>query len=128
MDTATVRVVLKLQLDEVDAILKTLPMTSDSGVINGERVAFTAFRDELLKKWHNVHGQAFANNIIKEENASREAFKRLLSEEQQAERKWERLCHYTLSVLIQSRRPRHGLQARRQAGTSTPCSPEQAHC
>jgi hypothetical protein len=104
MDGATARVVLKLQLDDVDAILKTLPKTNNSGVINSERVAFAALREELLNNWHNVHGQVFAYSIIREENAVQEAFERLLSEEQQAECKSKRLIRESLIVLTRSRR------------------------
>ncbi|CAN9467995.1 unnamed protein product [Alternaria alternata] len=85
MDSATAQVVLKLQLDDVDAILKTLPKTDKNGAVNSERVAFAALGDELLRKWNNLRGQAFARNIVQEENSSREAYKKLLGEEQQAE-------------------------------------------
>lgn len=97
MDSATAQVVLKLQLDDVDAILKTLPKTDKNGAVNSERVAFAALGDELLRKWNNLRGQAFARNIGQEENSSREAYKKLLSEEQQAERKYTRLSHATPS-------------------------------
>jgi hypothetical protein len=86
MDPATARVVLKLQLDDVDAILQTLPKASADVTVNGERAAFKMLREELVKKWNEVHGQVFAYNIIEEENANQAAFKKLLSDEQQAER------------------------------------------
>ncbi|RYO67200.1 hypothetical protein AA0113_g4882 [Alternaria arborescens] len=92
MDSATAPVVLKLQLDDVDAILKTLPKTDKNGAVNSERVAFAALGDELLRKWNNLRGQAFACNIGQEENSSREAYKKLLSEEQQAERDHDLAC------------------------------------
>jgi hypothetical protein len=42
----------------------------------------------LLRKWQEVNGQCFAYNVLKEENNNNvEAFRRLLSEEQQAESK-----------------------------------------
>lgn len=56
MDSATAQVVLKLQLDDVDAILKTLPKTDKNGAVNSERVAFAALGDELLRKWNNLRG------------------------------------------------------------------------
>ncbi|CAN9380905.1 unnamed protein product [Alternaria alternata] len=92
MDSATAQVVLKLQLDDVDAILKTLPKTDKNGAVNSERVAFAALGDELLRKWNNLRGQAFARNIVQEENSSREAYKKLLGEEQQAERDHDLAC------------------------------------
>ncbi|CAN9365390.1 unnamed protein product [Alternaria alternata] len=92
MDSATAQVVLKLQLDDVDAILKTLPKTDKNGAVNSEQVAFAALGDELLRKWNNLRGQAFARNIVQEENSSREAYKKLLGEEQQAERDHDLAC------------------------------------
>jgi hypothetical protein len=86
-DSATARVVLKLQLDDVDVILKTSPKASNDGTISGERAAFCTPREELVKKWNEFHGQVFAYNIIKEENANQAAFKKPLSDEQQAEHK-----------------------------------------
>jgi hypothetical protein len=88
MDPATARVALKLQLDDVDAILKTLPPSSTS-----EFVAFRSLRDELIRKWQEISGQAYAYNILREENNNRIAFKRLLSEEQQAERMLSNFCN-----------------------------------
>jgi hypothetical protein len=86
IDLLTARVALKLQLDDVDAILKTLPRTSDDAATAGAITAFKSLRDELMKKWQEVNGQQFAYNILKDENNNRVAFKRLLTEEQQAER------------------------------------------
>ncbi|KAL1795187.1 hypothetical protein ACET3X_007003 [Alternaria dauci] len=86
MDFATAQVVLKLQLDDVDAILKALPKIDKNGIVNSERVAFSALGDELLKKWHDIRGQAFAHKIIQEDNADRRVYEKLLREEQQAER------------------------------------------
>lgn len=88
MDPATARVALKLQLDDVDAILKTLPLSPTS-----EFVAFRSLRDELIRKWQEISGQAYAYNILREENNNRIAFKRLLSEEQQAERMLPNFCN-----------------------------------
>ena len=48
--------------------------------------AFQALRSELVRKWQEVSGRHFAYSILKEENNNQVAFKRLLSEEQQAER------------------------------------------
>ena len=79
MDPATARLALKIQLDDIDAILKTLPPSS-------EAAAFMSLRGELIRKWQEVSGQYFAYSILKEENNHRVAFTRLLSEEQQAER------------------------------------------
>jgi hypothetical protein len=73
MDSATARVVLKLQLDDVHAIMKTLPNNNTNGVVNSE--------------WHNMQGQVYAYSIIREQDAGQEVFKKLLSEGQQAERK-----------------------------------------
>jgi hypothetical protein len=87
MDPATTQLVLKLQLDDVNAILKTLPaLSTDPAVIN-EVAAFNCIRTELCQRWQEEHSQSVAHSILKEENANREGFKRLLSEEQQAERK-----------------------------------------
>jgi hypothetical protein len=90
MDPATARLALKLQLDDVDAILKTLPAASSTATTMSEAAAFRSLREELVRKWQEVSGQCFAYNILREENNNRVAFKRLLSEEQQAERK----CDY----------------------------------
>lgn len=95
MDPATARLALKLQLDDVDAVLNTLP-EGDDVTISSERAAFHILRDELMKKWDEVHGQAFAYSILREENANRAAFRRLLNEEKQAERR------YSLSLYAQS--------------------------
>ncbi|KAG9188181.1 hypothetical protein G6011_02104 [Alternaria panax] len=92
MDPATTRVVLKLQLDNVDAILKTLPKTDSNGAVNSERVAFAALHHEVLKKWDSMRGQIFAHSITREENAGRETYKKLLSEEQQAEHNHDMAC------------------------------------
>jgi len=78
---------LKLQLDDVDAILKTLPPNDTNAAAKSEKVAFTTLREELLRKWQEVSGQYIAYNMLREENNNRAAFKRLLSEEQQAERR-----------------------------------------
>jgi hypothetical protein len=86
MDPPTARLALKLQLDDVDAILKTLDSSSDDAATAGEIAAFKSLRNELIKKWQEVSGQHFAYSILKEENNNRFAFKRLLNEEQQAER------------------------------------------
>jgi hypothetical protein len=85
MDPATARVVLKLQLDDVDAILKTLPPSGDNAAAMSEVVAFEALRNDLIRRWQEINGQCFAYNILKEENNNRLAFRRLLDEEQQAE-------------------------------------------
>jgi hypothetical protein len=85
MDPATARIALKLQLDDVDAILKTLPPSSDDAAAMGEVAAFRSLRNELVRKLHEVNGQCFAYKVLKEENNNRLAFKRLLSEELQAE-------------------------------------------
>lgn len=90
MDPATARLALKMQLDDVDAILKAPPQGRSDDGAESERVAFEVLRGELVRKWNEVHGQVYACNILKEENANRVAFKRLLDEEQQAER--ECLC------------------------------------
>ncbi|KAI4680294.1 uncharacterized protein J4E84_007942 [Alternaria hordeiaustralica] len=92
MDPETTRIVLKLQLDDVHAILKALPNTSNDGAVNSERVAFAALRDELTRKWQEVHGRVFAHNMIRKENAGRESFRKLLNEEQQAERDHDMAC------------------------------------
>jgi hypothetical protein len=81
MDPATARLALKLQLDDVDAILKAHNSTMS------EAAAFMSLRTELLRKLQEVNGQCFAYNVLKEENNNVEAFRRLLSEEQQAESK-----------------------------------------
>jgi hypothetical protein len=82
MDPVTTRLALKLQLDDVDAILKAHTSTLS------EAAAFVSLRTELLRKWQEVNGQCFAYNVLKEENNNNvEAFRRLLSEEQQAESK-----------------------------------------
>jgi hypothetical protein len=87
MDPTTTRLVLKLQLDDVNAILKTLPASSTDPVVINEVSAFKCIRAEILRRWQEEHSQSLAHSILKEENANRETFKRLLSEEQQAERK-----------------------------------------
>jgi hypothetical protein len=81
MDPETARLVLKLQLDDVDAILKAHNSTMS------EAAAFMSLRTELLRKLQEVNGQCFAYNVLKEENNNVEAFRRLLSEGQQAESK-----------------------------------------
>jgi hypothetical protein len=81
MDPATARLALKLQLDDVDAILKAHNSTMS------EAAAFMSLRTELLRKLQEVNGQCFAYNVLKEENNNVGAFRRLLSEEQQAESK-----------------------------------------
>jgi hypothetical protein len=81
MDPVTTRLALKLQLDDVDAILKAHTSTLS------EAAAFMSLGTELLRKWQEVNGQCFAYNVLKEENNNVEAFRRLLSEEQQAESK-----------------------------------------
>jgi hypothetical protein len=86
MDPATARLALKLQLDDVDAILKSLPPSSKDATVAGEATAFRSLRDELHRQWHEINGQCLAHNILREENVNRVAFTRLLSEEQQAER------------------------------------------
>jgi hypothetical protein len=86
MDPATARVALRLQLDDVDAIIKTLPSVSIDPRVIGELAAFRSLREDLVRKWQEFSGQCLAYNIIKEENSNRAAFKRLLNEEQQAER------------------------------------------
>jgi hypothetical protein len=93
MDPATARVALKLQLDDVDAILKTLPQVSHDFIVNSERVAFAALRGELVRKWQEVHGRVYAHSIVRDENARQETYRKLLNEEQQAERKCKRLGH-----------------------------------
>ena len=85
MDPATARLALKLQLDDVDAILKTLPTSSDDPTTTSEIAAFRSLWEELVKKWQEVSGRSFAYNLLREENNNAVAFKRLLSEEQQAE-------------------------------------------
>ncbi|KAF1842825.1 uncharacterized protein K460DRAFT_290154 [Cucurbitaria berberidis CBS 394.84] len=92
MDPATARLALKIQLDDVDTILKTLTPSSHDANTNDEKAAFEALRSELVKTRNEVHGQVYAYNILKEENANRTAFKRLLTEEQQAERDHEMAC------------------------------------
>jgi hypothetical protein len=87
IDPATARMALKLQLDDVDAILKTLPTTSNDITATSEATAFRWLREELVRKWQELSGHYFAHNVLKEENGNRAAFKRLLNEEQQAERK-----------------------------------------
>ena len=77
---------LKLQLDDVDAILKAFPPNDINAAAMSEKVAFSMLGEELVRKWQEVSGQYIAYNILKEENNNRAAFKRLLSEEQQAER------------------------------------------
>ncbi|KAI8940504.1 hypothetical protein NX059_004181 [Plenodomus lindquistii] len=69
MDPATARVALKLQLEDVDAILKTLSNTSTDAIAESERAAFTALRQELTKKWNEVHGQAYAYHVVQQESA-----------------------------------------------------------
>jgi hypothetical protein len=86
MDPATARVALKLQLDDVDAIVKTISPTSKDPVVVGELAAFRSLREDLVRKQNEFSGQCFAYNILEEENNNRIAFKRLLNEEQQAER------------------------------------------
>lgn len=85
MDPATARLSLKLQLDDVDTILKTLHPDSSSATTASEVVAFTLLRSELVRKWQELNGQQFAYNVLREENNNRTSFKRLLDEEQQAE-------------------------------------------
>jgi hypothetical protein len=80
--------VLKLQLDDVDAILKTLPKASNDATLSGERAAFKLLREELVKKYNEVHGKVLAYTIFQEENANHAASKKLLSDEQQAERRY----------------------------------------
>ncbi|KAH7061719.1 hypothetical protein BKA63DRAFT_588339 [Paraphoma chrysanthemicola] len=92
MDPPTARLALKLQLDDVDAILKSLPASSTDAKVVGEIAAFRSLRNELVKKWQEVAGQCFAYNVLKEENTNHVAFKRLLSEEQQAERDHDMAC------------------------------------
>lgn len=87
MDLATTRMALRLQLDDVDAILKTLLTTNKDITATSEATAFRWLREELVRKWQEVSGQLFAYNVLKEENNNRSAFQRLLIEEQQAERK-----------------------------------------
>jgi hypothetical protein len=84
MDPATARVVLKLQLDDVDALLKTLQSSSDNVASISEVAAFELLCNELVRKWHEVNGPCYAYNVLKEENNCL-ASRRLLSEEQQAE-------------------------------------------
>lgn len=104
MDPATARLALKLQLDDVDAILKTLSPSPDDATATGELAAFKALRSELIRKWQEVSGQHFAYNILKEENNNRVAFKRLFSEEQQAERMTP-LCNSKAPLTDIQRRP-----------------------
>ena len=47
MDPATTRIALKIQLEDVDANLKTLPKASSDAIASGERAAFCALREEL---------------------------------------------------------------------------------
>jgi hypothetical protein len=86
-DPATTRLVLKLQLEDVNAILKSLPTSSTDPVVISEVAAFKCIRAELWGRWKEEQGQSLAHSILKEQNANRETFKMLLSEEQQAERK-----------------------------------------
>jgi hypothetical protein len=86
MDPATARMALKLQLDDVEAILKRLPTTSNDIAATSEAAAFRSLREEVVRKWQELSGQCFAYNVLKEENNNQVAFKRLLNEEQQAER------------------------------------------
>ncbi|KAH4993882.1 hypothetical protein HBH95_050150 [Parastagonospora nodorum] len=92
MDPATARMALKLQLDDVDAILKAFPPNDINAAAMSEKVAFSMLGEELVRKWQEVSGQYIAYNILKEENNNRAAFKRLLSEEQQAERDHDMAC------------------------------------
>ncbi|KAH7068557.1 hypothetical protein FB567DRAFT_565247 [Paraphoma chrysanthemicola] len=92
MDPPSARLALKLQLEDVDAILKSLPTSSTDAKVVSEIAAFRSLRNELVKKWQEVTGQCFAYNVLREENMNRVAFKRLLSEEQQAERDHDMAC------------------------------------
>jgi hypothetical protein len=84
--------------------LKTLPKTSSDAAVSGERAAFCALREELVKKLNEVHGQVSAYNIIQAENANRASFKKLLSDEQQVERKYPYCtASFRLSLLQQNR-------------------------
>lgn len=87
MDPASARLAMKLQLDDIDVILKGLSSNNTS-----EITAFQAHRAELLKKWGEVNGQCAAMAILREENANRTAFSRLLAEERQAESDHEVAC------------------------------------
>lgn len=85
MDPDTARVALKVQLDDVNAILKSLPPSPTN---HNERTAFLLLRTDLEKKWQELRSQVFAYGILKQENNNRVTFTRLLNEEQQAERKY----------------------------------------
>jgi hypothetical protein len=61
--------------------------TSNDATISGERAAFKLLREELVKKYNKVHGKVFVYTIAQEENSNHAAFKKLLSDEQQAERR-----------------------------------------
>lgn len=70
----------------MEAILKTLPQPGQDEQSANEVAAFRALREELMRKWQEVSGRAFAYGILREENNIQAAFRRLLNEEQQTER------------------------------------------
>lgn len=86
MDPATVRMALKVLLEDVGAILASLPSPTKDATATGEVAALRSLRGELIRKWHEINGQCLAHNILREENGNQRAFTRLLSEKQQAER------------------------------------------
>jgi hypothetical protein len=83
MDPATVRLALKLQLEDVEDALRSLAAT---GTDAAEMAALKALRNEIMEKWQQVTDRYLASHIPREENRNRVAFKHLLSEEEQAER------------------------------------------
>ena len=70
MDPVTAKLALKLQLDDIDVVLKSLRTSSGDIRANDEAAAFRALRNELVTKWMEVNGQCAAINILREEHAN----------------------------------------------------------
>jgi len=91
MDPASTRLAMRLHLEDIETILKRNKENADSRA-NDEVVAFQALRAEIIKKWTEVNGKCAAMAILREENANRAIFTRLLSEEKQAEDDHDLAC------------------------------------
>jgi hypothetical protein len=81
MDPNSARLVLDLQLQDVDNVL-----TSTNG--GPETAAFRILQAELLQKRDEIDGQCVAMGMLCREHLERGVHQRLLAEERQARGKW----------------------------------------
>ncbi|KAF2105400.1 hypothetical protein BDV96DRAFT_375790 [Lophiotrema nucula] len=81
---ASNRLALRLQLEDIDAILKGLRDGTSTATIAHEAAVFQSLREDLLRKLAEVNGQCVALALLKEENTNKITYAKLVAEEGQA--------------------------------------------